>query len=122
MTPKDIATVEAALETTEHPMLMSMLYFGEKDAFDAVKIVNKAARAMLAAAPTPPADNGWMDIDWDDICFRIAEKLYGHDENKWSLPYADLNVIRLVQEFIDQQLYERETNPPPPAMDKKGEG
>lgn len=44
-----------------------------------------------------------QEIDWDDICFKIAERLYGHDKEIWSLPFADLRVIQLVQEFLLEQ-------------------
>jgi hypothetical protein len=89
------------------------------------RLIESEYNALLSAwnaRATPHAEaagvGGYLSgIDWDDICFRVAEKLYGHDEEKWSLPYADINVIRLVQEFIDQQIYERQTAPAEPEAE-----
>lgn len=51
MTPNKQA-VEAALEITEHPMFMSMLYLGREDAFNALRTVNEAARTIANRGKT----------------------------------------------------------------------
>jgi len=115
---KDIATVKAAVINLRRLAFRTDEMEADIQAHVAYGALDRIETALSSPPAAPTPENNGVDIDWDDICFRVAEKLYGHDKNVWSLPYADLNVIRPVQEFIDQQLYERATNPPPPALDK----